>query len=113
MQVKSAKTRRAGPDGRIRHRFGSVFLPDGIAISVRHDLEAFWDEVPAVVSWSNLHDDLAVDLSEVEVGVGLDDAQLTVRLDPVAVPDGHKVRDLVLEAPVEEVIVELGKHNHE
>lgn len=50
MQVKSAKTRRAGPDGRIRHRFGSVFLPDGIAISVRHDLEAFWDEVPAVVS---------------------------------------------------------------
>ena len=63
----------------------------------------------AIESRSDLHDDLAVDLSEVEVGVGLDDAQLAVRLDPVAVPDGHQVRDLVLEAPVEEVIVELGK----
>ena len=62
-----------------------------------------------IESRSDLHDDLAVDLSEVEVGVGLDDVQLAVRLDPVAVPDGHQVCDLVLEAPVEEVIVELGK----
>jgi hypothetical protein len=33
--------------------------------------------------------------------------QLAVRLDAMVIPDGHQVRDLVLEAPVEEMVVEL------
>jgi hypothetical protein len=74
---------------------------------VRHDLESVGDEVSNVVSCAELCDDLAVDLGEVKVGVGRDDAQLALRVDPVAVPDGHHVRDLVLQAPVEEMIVEL------
>ena len=76
---------------------------------MRYDLEASWDELRSTESWPDLHDDLVVDLSEVQVCVGLDDAQLAVRLDPVAVPDGHQLRDLILEARVEEMIVELGR----
>jgi hypothetical protein len=62
-----------------------------------------------VESCPELDDDLAIDLREVKVGVGLHDPQLAFVVNFMACPNGHEAFDLLLMAPVEEVVVELKK----
>jgi hypothetical protein len=85
----------------------SFFLPNAIAIAVRYHLEASRNEVANIVSCADLDDDLAIDLSEVKVGVGLHDPQLAFVVNSMSCPNGYQVLDLLLMAPVEEVVVEL------
>ena len=74
---------------------------------MRGHLEALRNEVVNIHSWPELDDDLAVDLGEVEVGVGLHDLQLAFIVNLMLGPDGHQALDLFLQARVEEVVVEL------
>ena len=53
---------------------------------MRHHLEAFRYKVTDIVSRTELDDNLAVDLGEVEVGVGLHDPQLALVVDLVPGP---------------------------
>jgi len=83
-----------------------AFLPDGIVVAVGSYLEPCRDEVPDVVPSPDLDDHLAVDLCHVGIAVVLEDGELARRRDSVALAHRHQRCDLVLETPVEEMVVE-------
>lgn len=56
---------------------------------------------------SDFDDDLVVNLRDVQIPVGALDVDLAVRPNPVVFSALDQVRDLLLEAPVVEVVVEL------
>ena len=91
----------------LSHLLVGAFLPDGVVVSVCGDLVSGRDERADVVPRTDLHDHLAVDPCHVGVAVVLEYRQLTRRRDAVALPHRHQSRDLILEPPLEEMVVEL------
>jgi hypothetical protein len=74
---------------------------------------AFEESKVQMLSWWWLYChcyDLAVDLGEVKVGIGLHDPQLAFVVNSISCPNRYEVFDLLLMAPVEEVVVELEKN---
>ena len=74
---------------------------------MRRGHEPGWDHRPDVVPGPDLHHHLAVDLGDVGITFVHEDLECARRRDAVALPDRHQRRDLILETPGEEMVVEL------
>lgn len=72
-----------------------------------HDVEVRRDYVAHVYSRPDLGDDPLVDHRHVHVALRRQDAQLAPGVYPVALPRRRQRVDLLLEVPVEHVVVEL------
>ena len=82
-------------------------LPDAVVLAVRRGVEIRRDHAAHVVPRTDLHHHLLVDDGHVRIGVRQEDSKLAPGVDAVASPDRGQRRYLLLQIPVEHVVVEL------
>jgi hypothetical protein len=82
-------------------------LPDAVVLAVRRRVEVRRDHAAHVVPRPDLHHHLLVHHGHVHVRVRHQDPQLAPGVDAAPLPDRRQRRDLLLQAPVEHVVVEL------
>jgi hypothetical protein len=87
------------------------FLPDAVVLAVRRRVEIRRDHAAHAVPCPDLHHDLLVDDGHVRVRVRHEDPQLAPGADAVPRPDGRQRGYLLLQVPVEHVVVELDVHH--